>query len=73
MPLAPKSVTGGQALRLALLGGTYVRWLGLFLAIGVAVSAMAGRTGRAMLVLAGTDLAHPATLPSLPRRIGGWR
>lgn len=65
--LAPAGMTGDQALRLVLLGGAYALWLGLFLAIGVAVSALAGRTDRAMLVLAGVWLI---AVPLGPRLAG---
>jgi ABC-2 type transport system permease protein len=65
--LAPTGFTADQALRLALLCGAYGLYLALFLAIGVAVSALAGRTDRALLVLAGVWLV---AVPLGPR-LGG--
>lgn len=75
--LAPAAFAADQAFRLAFLCGVYAIYLGLFLAVGVAVSALAGRTDRAMLVLAGiwlvavplgpriagtiSDIAHPTS------------
>ncbi|PLK23466.1 hypothetical protein C0V72_09800 [Porphyrobacter sp. TH134] len=65
--LAPAAFSADQALRLALLCGAYGLYLALFLAVGVAVSALAGRNDRALLVLAGVWLV---AVPLGPR-LGG--
>lgn len=65
--MAPAPFTFDQAIRLASLGAAYALWLGLYLAIGVAVSTLAGRTDRAMLLLTGIWLI---TVPLGPRLAG---